>query len=220
VSAEFVAAMEDVLDLHAEPYDPRRPVVDFDETSTQLLGEARPPLPARPGQARRQDYEYSREGTRNLFLTCEPLRGWRHVAITQRRTMQDFAHQMRWLVDEAYPEAQVVRVVLDNLNTHRPASLYEAFPPAEVRRIVKRLEFHHTPKHGSWLNMAEIEFSVLARSCLKRRLPNEATLCREIQALVRERNAAQATINWRFTAQDARVKLHRLYPSNQGLTEY
>jgi len=212
--------MEDVLDLHAEPYDPRRPVVDFDETSTQLLGEARPPLPARPGQARRQDYEYSREGTRNLFLTCEPLRGWRHVAITQRRTMQDFAHQMRWLVDEAYPEAQVVRVVLDNLNTHRPASLYEAFPPAEARRIVKRLEFHHTPKHGSWLNMAEIEFSVLARSCLKRRLPNEATLCREIQALVRERNAAQATINWRFTAQDARVKLHRLYPSNQGLTEY
>jgi len=220
VRAEFVAAMEDVLDLHAEPYDPRRPVVDFDETSTQLLGEARPPLPARPGQARRQDYEYSREGTRNLFLTCEPLRGWRHVAITQRRTMQDFAHQMRWLVDEAYPEAQVVRVVLDNLNTHRPASLYEAFPPAEARRIVKRLEFHHTPKHGSWLNMAEIEFSVLARSCLKRRLPNEATLCREIQALVRERNAAQATINWRFTAQDARVKLHRLYPSNQGLTEY
>jgi len=152
VSAEFVAAMEDVLELYAEPYDPKRPVVCFDETSTQLLAEARPPLPARPGRARRHDYEYRREGTRNLFLTCEPLRGWRHVAITQRRTMIDFAHQMRWLVDEAYPEVQVVRVVLDNLNTHRPASLYEAFPAAEARRIVKRLEFHHTPKHGSWLN--------------------------------------------------------------------
>lgn len=212
--------MEDVLELYAEPYDPRRPVVCFDETSTQLLGETRPPLPAQPGRPRRQDYEYRREGTRNLFLTCEPLRGWRHVAVTQRRTRQDFAHQMRWLVDEAYPEVPVVRVVLDNLNTHRPASLYEAFPAAEARRIVKRLEFHHTPKHGSWLNMAEIEFSVLARSCLRRRVPNEVTLCREIQALERERNAAQAAINWRFTAQDARRKLHRLYPSNQRLTEY
>ena len=212
--------MEDVLELYAEPYDPKRPVVCFDETSTQLLAEARPPLPAQPGRPRRQDYEYRREGTRNLFLTCEPLRGWRHVAVTQRRTMVDFAHQMRWLVDEAYPEVQVVRVVLDNLNTHRPASLYEAFPAAEARRIVKRLEFHHTPKHGSWLNMAEIEFSVLARSCLRKRVPNEATLRREVQALERERNAAQAAINWRFTAQDARKKLHRLYPSNQRLTEY
>ena len=212
--------MEDVLDLYAEPYDPQRPTVCFDETSTQLLSEPRSPLPASPGRPRRQDYEYRREGTRNLFLTYEPLRGWRHVAITQRRTQQDFAHQMRWLVDEAYPQAQVVRVVLDNLNTHRPASLYVAFPAAEARRIVKRLEFHHTPKHGSWLNMAEIEFSVLARSCLRRRVPNEATLCREIGALEQERNATQATINWRFTAQDARRKLHRLYPSNQGLTEY
>ena len=212
--------MEDVLDLYAEPYDPRRPVVCFDETSTQLLSEPRPALPAKPGRPRRQDYEYRREGTRNLFLTCEPLRGWRHVAITQRRTQQDFAHQMRWLVDQAYPEAQVVRVVLDNLNTHRAASLYQAFPAPEARRIVKRLEFHHTPKHGSWLNMAEIEFSVLARSCLRRSVPDEATLCREIQALEQERNATQATINWRFTAQDARRKLHRLYPLNQGLTEY
>jgi hypothetical protein len=212
--------MEDVLDLYAEPYDPRRPVVCFDETSTQLLSEPRPPLPAKPGRPRRQDYEYRREGTRNLFLTCEPLQGWRHVAITQRRTQQDFAYQMRWLVDEAYSDAQVVRVVLDNLNTHRPASLYEAFPAAEARRIVKRLEFHHTPKHGSWLNMAEIEFSVLARSCLRRRIPNEATLQRQIQALEQERNAAGATIHWRFTAQDARKKLHRLYPSNHRLTEY
>ena len=212
--------MEDVLELYAEPYDPRRPVVCFDETSTQLLAEARPPLPAQPGQPRRQDYEYRRQGTRNLFLTCEPLRGWRHVAVTQRRTMVDFAHQMRWLVDEAYPEIPVVRVVLDNLNTHRPASLYEAFPAAEARRIVKRLEFHHTPKHGSWLNMAEIEFSVLARSCLRQRVPTGAVLRREIQAFERERNAAQAAINWRFTAQDARRKLHRLYPTNQRLTEY
>ena len=152
VRGEFVAAMEDVLDLYAEPYDPDRPVVCFDETSTQLLADTRAPIPVQPGQPRRQDYEYRRAGTRNIFLTCEPLAGLRHVAITQRRTMQDFAHQMRWLVDEAYPDAPVVRVVLDNLNTHRMASLYETFDAAEARRIVKRLEFHHTPKHASWLN--------------------------------------------------------------------
>ena len=154
MSAEFVANMEDVLDLYGEPYDPQRPVVCFDETSTQLLAETRPPLPPRPGLPLRQDYEYRREGTRNLFLACEPLAGWRQVAVTERRTMQDFAHQMRWLVDEAYPEAEVVRVVLDNLNTHRRASLYETFPAEEARRIARRLEFHYTPKHGSWLNIA------------------------------------------------------------------
>ena len=212
VSAEFVANMEDLLDLYAEPYDPRRPVVCFDETSTQLLAETRPSLPPRPGIPLRQDYEYRREGVRNLFLACEPLAGWRHVAVTQRCTMEDFAHQMRWLVDEAYPETPVVRVVMDNLNTHRPASLYETFPAPEARRIAKRLEFHYTPKHGSWLNMAEIEFSVLSRSCLKQRLPDEEALRREVQALVKERNAAQATIHWRFNTQDARTKLHRLYP--------
>ncbi len=152
MSAEFVANMEDVLDLYAEPHDPQRPVVCFDETSTQLLAETRPPLPPRPGRPLRQDYEYRREGTRNLFLACEPLAGWRHVAVTERRTMQDFARRMRWLVDEAYPEAEVVRVVLDNLNTHRRASLYETFPAEEARRIARRLEFHYTPKHGSWLN--------------------------------------------------------------------
>ena len=157
--------------MYAEPYDPQRPVVCFDETSTQLLADTRPPLPAQPERPRRQDYEYHRAGTRNLFLACEPLAGWRHVAITERRTMQDFAHQMRWLVDEAYPQIPVIRVVLDNLNTHRTASLYETFPAVEARRIAKRLEFHHTPKHGSWLNMAEIEFSVLSRSCLRQRLP-------------------------------------------------
>ena len=153
-----------------------------------------------------------RGGTRNLFLTCEPRRGWRHVAITRQRTMQDFAQQMRWLVDEAYPDVPVIRLVLDNLNTHRMASLYETFPAAEARRIAKRLEFHHTPKHGSWLNMAEIEFSVLARACLRGRNGDEDSLERAVSACVSERNAIGATINWRFTAQDARRKLHRLYP--------
>ena len=206
--------MEDVLDLYAQPYDAQPPVVCFDETSMQLLGEARPPIPARPGAPQRVDYEYQRQGTRNLFLFCEPRRGWRHVAITQQRTREEFAHQMRWLVDQAYPAVPVVRVVLDNLNTHRPASLYQAFPAAEARRIVKRLEFHHPPKHGSWLNMAEIEFSVFGRGILHRRIPMEDTLEREVQALEQERNAASATINWRFSTEDARTKLHRLYPCN------
>ena len=207
-----MAAMEDVLDLYAEPYDPERPVVCFDETSTQLLAETRSPLPAGPGRPRRQDYEYVRGGTRNLFLACEPLRGWRHVAITKRRTMQDFAHQMRWLVDEAYPNVPVVRLILDSLNTHRMASLYEAFPAPEARRIAKRLEFHHTPKHGSWLNMAEIKFSVLARACLRGRNADEDSLDKAVEACVSERNSQGAIINWRFTANDARTKLRRLYP--------
>ena len=183
--------MEDVLDLYEEPYDPQRPVVCFDETSTQLLADSRPPIPVGRGRPRRQDYEYLRAGTRNLFLACEPRRGWRHVTITRRCTMQDFAHQMRWLVDEAYSDVPVVRVVLDNLNTHRMASLYETFPPAEARRIVKRLEFHHTPKHGSWLNMAEIEFSVLARACLKGRNADEDALQEDISAYETERNAGR-----------------------------
>ena len=212
-----MAAMEDVLDLYAEPYDPDRPVVCFDETSTQLLADTRPPIPVQPGQPRRQDYEYRRAGTRNIFRTCEPLAGWRHVAITERRTMEDFAHQMRWLVDEAYPDAPVVRVVLDNLNTHRMASLYETFPAAEARRIVRRLEFHHTPKHASWLNMAEIEFSVLTRACLQGRNPDETALQRAISAYEVQRNASKATINWRFNTQDARTKLYRLYPFNSNI---
>ena len=230
MSAEFVANMEDVLDFYAEPYDPQRPVACFDETSTQLLAETRPSLPPQPGLPLRQDYEYRRGDTRNLFLACEPLAGGRQVAMTQRRTMQDFAQQMRWLVDEAYPGARVVRVVLDNpvsstgqaLNTHRSAALYETFPAAEARRIAKRLEFHYTPKHGSWLNpvsstgqaMAKIEFSVLSRCCLKQRLLDEQALRRETQALVMERNAARATIHWRFNTQDARTKLHPPYPSD------
>ena len=212
MSADFVAHMEDVLELYAEPYDPQRPVVCFGETSTQLLADVRSPLPAEPGKPRREDYEYRREGTRNLFLACEPLARRRHVAVTQRRTAGDFAHQMRWLVDQAYPGVPVVRVVLDNLNTHRTASLYQAFPATEARRIARRLEFHYTPKHGSWLNMAEIEFSVFSRNCLRKRVPDEDSLCREVQALELERNQGQARITWRFGIQDARTKLHRLYP--------
>ena len=209
--------------------DPQQPVVCFDETSTQLLAETRSPLPPQPGRPLRQDYEYRREGTRNLFLACEPLAGWRQVAVTQRRTMQDFAHQMRgwWMkpirrsrwcgwswTTPACAGADLIVVDQQALNTHRPASLYETFPAAEARRIAKRLEFHYTPKHGSWLNMAEIEFSVLSRCCLKQRLPDEQALRRETQALVRECNAARTGINWRFNTQDARIKLHRLYPSD------
>ncbi len=205
--------MEDVLDLYAEPYDARRPKVNFDESSKQLIAETRQPLPAEPGQPQRYDYEYERGGTRNLFLFTEPQAGWRHVSVTDHRTMIDFAHQMKWLVDEAYPEAEVIRVVMDNLNTHKAASLYEAFAPEEARRIVKKLEFHYTPKHGSWLNMAEIELSVLQRQCLARRIADEATLKREIAAWQQQRNKKQATIDWRFSVSNAREKLKRLYPS-------
>ena len=195
------------------PYDAKRPKVNFDETSKQLIKETRQPLPAQPGQALRYDYEYQREGTRNLFLFIEPQAGWRHVNVTKQRTMIDFAHQMQWLVDVAYPEAEVIRLVMDNLNTHRAASLYEAFEPMEARRIVKKLEFHYTPKHGSWLNMAEIELSVLQRQCLNRRLADEATLGHEVAAWEKERNEKQATIDWRFSVTDARERLKRLYPS-------
>lgn len=205
--------MEDVLDLYAEPPDPRRPKVCFDETPKQLIAETRVPLPARPGQPERFDYEYQRNGTCNLFLFLEPDRGWRHVAVTDRRTKQDFAHQMKWLADEAFPDADLIRVVLDNLNTHRAAALYEAFPPHEARRILRRLEFHYTPKHGSWLNMAEVEISVFDRQCWDRRIPDVDTLARETRALEDQRNAARATIRWQFTNPEARLKMHRLYPS-------
>ena len=205
--------MEDVLDLYAEPYDPNRPKVNFDETSKQLIGETRSPLPARPGQVARYDYEYKRNGTRNIFLFCEPQAGWRHVEVTDQRTMEDFARQMKWLVDERYPKADVIRVVLDNLNTHKVAALYETFPPAEAHRLRQKLEFHYTPKHGSWLNMVEIELSVLARQCLHRRIATEATLKRELAAVEAARNTAQATIDWQFTTAAARVKLQHLYPS-------
>jgi len=205
--------MEDVLDLYAEPYDPARPVVGFDETTKQLVAETRVPLPIEPGKAERVDYEYERRGTANLFLACEPRRGWRHVDVTDRRTKHDFAHQMRELVDRHCPDATVVRVVLDNLNTHTPAALYEAFPPAEARRVLRRLEFHYTPVHGSWLNMAELEFSMLTRQCLGRRIGDRGTLAIEVAGWEAARNEQRATIRWQFTVDDARTKLHRLYPS-------
>ena len=208
--------MEDVLDLYAEPYDPLRPQVNFDETSKQLLAETRSPLPAKPGRPERFDYEDERAGTRNLFLFVEPQAGWREVRVTEQRTMIDFAHQMKWLVNERDPQAEVIRVVLDNLNTHKAASLYEAFAPEEARRLVKKLEFHYTPKHGSWLNMAEIELSVLQRQCLNARVPDEATLTHEVAAWEKERNEKQATIDWRFSVTQAREKLKRLYPSRSS----
>ena len=204
--------MEDVLDLYAEPEDPKRPRVCFDECPYQLISEVRQPLPAQPGHLLRYDYEYKREGTCNLFMFVQPHVGWRHVKVTDRRTKPDFAQCMKDLVDFHFPEAEVIRVVLDNLNTHTPAALYEAFEPAEARRIIRKLEFHHTPKHGSWLNMAEIELSVLAGQCLDRRLSDRETVRTELAAWETQRNADQVTINWRFTTQKARTKLERLYP--------
>ena len=200
------------MDLYEEEYDADRPVVCFDETSKQLVAHTRTPIEAGPGRPKRIDYEYKRKGTRNLFIFCEPKGGWRHIEVTERRTSVDFAEQMRWLVDESYPDAGLIRLVLDNLNTHKMGSLYEAFEPSEARRIAKRLELHHTPKHGSWLNMAEIELSVFGKQCLKGRIGDEDTLRQQIQTLECERNEAGATIDWRFTTQNARVKLQRIYP--------
>lgn len=213
MSWAFVAAMEEVLDLYQEPYDPARPVVCFDERPYQLVSETRTPVPAVPGRPQRYDYEYRREGTVNLFIAFQPLAGWRHVEVTERRTARDFAEQMRALVDVGFPEAERIRVVLDNLNTHGPASLYKRFEPAEARRILRKLEFHYTPKHGSWLNMCEIELSVLERQCLDRRIPDRHTLAHEIAPWEGERNRAKATVQWRFTVDHARTKLHRLYAS-------
>jgi DDE superfamily endonuclease len=204
--------MEDILDLYAEPYDQRYPLVCFDEKLYQLVSETRQALPVRPGQPRRYDYEYRREGTCNLFMCFEPLRGWRHVEVTDRRTAQDFAVCMKELVDVHFPEADVISVVLDTLNTHTPAALYTTFRPAEACRILRKLDFHYTPKHGSWLNMAEIELAVLSTQCLAPRLGDQATVHRTIAAWEQDRNAAHATVNWRFTTAKARRKLKRLYP--------
>ena len=211
VSAEFVAPMEDLLDLYAEPYDPARPVICFDESPKQLIGEVREPIPPQPSAPARQDTEYKRNGVRNLMMICEPKRGWRDVLIMQRRTKIDFAHAMRHIV-ECYPDAEVIRVVLDNLNTHKTASLYEAFQPEEARAIARKLEFHYTPKHGSWLNIAELELAVLSNMCLSQRIADEETLRREVEANVRERNANAIPVKWKFSTQDARRKLARLYP--------
>jgi transposase len=188
--------MEDVLDVYAGPYEARRPQVCFDESPMQLTSETRHPLPVRPGQPQCYDYEYKREGTANLFLFVQPLLGWRQVNVTAQRTKQDFAQQMKLLVDVYFPEVEVVRLVVDNLNTHTPAALYETFAPAEARRITRKLEFHYTPKHGSWLNMAECEFAVLTTQCLDRRIPDVTTLGREISAWQAKRNQHHTKINW------------------------
>jgi hypothetical protein len=211
-NAGFVAAMEDVLEVYTRPYDPARPVVCFDEGGKQLIGDVRPPLPVRPGRARRVDYEYTRNGTANVFMLFEPLKGWRHAAVTERRTNKDFAGMVRALIDVWYPAAERVVLVLDNLSTHTPAALYETFPPGEARRLVERLEIHYTPKHGSWMNMAELELSVLARQCLDRRIPDLDALRREVAAWELDRNAAMVRVDWQFTTADARVRLKRLYP--------
>jgi hypothetical protein len=211
-NADFVCAMEDALEVYTRPYEPQRPQVCIDETSKQLVAETRVPIPAAPGQPERVDYEYERQGTANLFMVFEPLAGQRRVKVTARRTAVDFAHLLREVVDEQYPQAEKIVLVMDNLNTHKPASLYEAFAPAEARRLLERLEIHYTPKHGSWLNMAETELSILTTQCLDRRIPDPTTLTQEVAAWERQRNAAQCRVDWRFTTQDARIKLKGLYP--------
>jgi transposase len=205
--------MEDVLDVYQRVYDPRFPQVCMDETSKQLLGDTHEPLPARPGQPARQDYEYERNGTSNLFIAFEPLQNWRHVEVTAQRTARDWAHFMKWLSDERYPAAERVIVVMDNLNTHHASSFYEAFEPAEANRLAQRFEWHYTPKHGSWLNMAEIELSALTRTCLKQRLTDQPAVQSQVTAWEKERNAKRVTVEWRFTTADARIKLKKLYPS-------
>ena len=204
--------MEDVLDLYEEEDDPCYPTICFDEKLVAPEADVRPAEPIEPGQPERVDYEYERLGTAKLFFFVEPLTGWRHVEMTEHRTKIDYAHCIQWLVDEAYPHAEYLRIVQDNLNTHTAAALYEAFSPAEARRILQRVEFHYTPKHGSWLNMAEIEISIFARGCLSRRVANMPDLRQRIATLEAERNAQRSTISWRFTSNDARDKLHDLYP--------
>ena len=213
VDGEYVARMEDVLDLYAETPNPARPLVCFDETPVQLIGEVRQPVPAQPGQRERYDYEYRRNGTANLFVTFDPHRGWRNVKITDRRAAVDYAHCMRDLADVHYPDAACIRVVQDNLSIHKPGALYEAFVPAEARRILRRLEFHFTPKHASWLNMVECEISVLQRQCLGRRIDDPKRLRNEIAAWQKRRNKTRARIKWMFTTDKARAKLGRAYPA-------
>jgi hypothetical protein len=205
--------MEDILDLYAEPYKPRYPVVCFDESPYQLISEVRQPLPMGPGQPRRYDDEYRREGTCHVFMFFQPLQGWRHIKVTDRRTAQDFAHCMKDLVDVHFPEATLISVVMDNLNTHTPAALYEALTPAEARRILRKLDLRYTPKHGSGLNMAEIEFAVLSTQSLDQRLSSQAAVRRTVAAWETRRNAEQIKVNWRFTISKARRTLKRLYPS-------
>jgi hypothetical protein len=205
--------MEDVLEVYTRPYDPSRPqVLCLDEKNKQLVREVREPLAAKPGRAARHDYEYERNGTANLFIVCEPLAGWRHLKVTDRRTKIDWAQCIKELVDVHYPHAEKIVLVMDNLNTHTPAALYEAFDPAQARRLLESLEIHYTPNHGSWLNMAEIELSVLARQCLQRRISDREALAGEVEAWEEERNSVESSIEWRFTSDEARIKLKHLYP--------
>jgi DDE superfamily endonuclease len=215
-SADCVANREDVLELYQQPYDPASPVVNMDEKPLQLVKETRQPLPAKPGKPLRYDYEYERVGTANVFLFTEPLTGWRTVDVCEQRTGVDWAHQVKHLLDDHYPAADKVRLVCDNLNTHKVASLYEAFEPAEARRLARRLELHHTPKHGSWLNIAEIELSVLSKQCLDRRMADLETVRHETKAWERKRNTQQTGVDWQFTTEEARIRLKRLYPQYQG----
>jgi hypothetical protein len=207
--------MEDVLEAYHRPFDPSRPTVCLDEASKQLIGEVAEPVPAAPCRPERIDHEYVRNGTANLFMISEPLVGWRHVEVTERRTARDFAEVLRWVVADLHPDAEKFVLVIDKLNTHKLASLYEAFEPGRAWRIAERLEVHHTPKHGSWLNMAEIELSVLARQCLDRRIGTRGELQQEVAAWEGERNEWGVAIQWRFTTDDARIKLRRLYPTPQ-----
>lgn len=214
-NAGFVANMEDVLDVYAKPYDSKRPVICVDEAGKQLIGDLREPLPVRPGRVARQDSEYRRGGMANLFMAFEPLAGKRQVKVTERKTSVDFARFMRTVSDTMYPDAEKIVLVCDNLSTHKTAAFYEAFDPDEARRLTKRFEWHYTPKHGSWLNVAEMELSVIARQCLDRRIPDAATLTSEVAQWARKRNAAQTAVNWQFTTADARIKLRKLYPTIQ-----
>ena len=212
--AAFVFHMEDILALYHEPYDPDRPVVCFDEHPKELIAEVHDPQRAEPGSVATYDYHYDRQGTKNLFLASEPLAGWRTVSVTDRRTTEDWVQFIKQLVEEHYPDAECIRLVLDNLSTHNPAAFYEYLEPAEARRLLSKLEFHFTPVHGSWLNMAEIEFNALCGQCLDRRIPDAETLRRESEAWVERRNEAGSDVEWQFTTDEARVKLHRLYPQN------
>jgi uncharacterized small protein (DUF1192 family) len=205
--------MEDILEVYQRPYDPHRPLVCLDETSKQLIAETRVPIAAKPGQPGRHDYEYRRNGTANLFMMFAPLEGWRRVKVTNRHTALDYAQVLKELSDTHFPGSEKIVLVQDNLNTHKPASLYEAFPPAEARRLVERFEWHYTPKHGSWLDMAESELGVLSSQCLDRRIPDQKMLKEEVEAWEAERNTKHAKANWQFTTADARVKLKRLYPA-------
>jgi hypothetical protein len=205
--------MEDVLEVYHRPHNRGRPVVCLDETSKQLIAETRVPIAAKPGRPARHDYEYQRNGTANLFMMFAPLEGWRHVKVTQRHTAVDYAQVLKELSDTHFPEANTIVLVQDNLNTHRPASLYQAFPAAEARRLVERFEWHYTPKHGSWLDMAESELSVLSSQCLDRRIPDKQTLIQEVDAWEANRNKHHTKTDWQFTTADARVKLNRLYPT-------